>query len=256
MTEVSIRSSPLQKIAVLGVVLALTAQLGFPQNRAPRATVMVRVDEVVGFYRRTTLGLCEEIVNFWKGAQSFERLALAEELLDHFKSTEKCRIVNYDWKAGTDDMSCVAGRAKWAFEQIIGVELGNVTPTSSEEDLRRLHYDASRLLTAYRNGILSVAGDGETSPEKLKELKDKYGGRIKPGIHRKALDSARTMHELLVQWGPIGKKAGDLIEVVGSEPDKEKEGMSFQFSTGYGGVEYQFAVSGGKIVSVKVHGLE
>lgn len=243
-------------ICAFGIVGILAAQVAFAEDETLRKTRIVVVDEVVGFFRKTTLDSCETIVNSWKGAQSFERLALAEELLDHFESTDKCRIANYEWKARTDDMSRVAGRAKWAFEQILGVKLANVTPTSSEEDLRRLHYDASRLLTAYRNGILSVAGEGETSPEKLKELKDKYGAKIKPGIGPDVRDSARAMHELLVEWPPIGKKASDLVEVVGSEGRKARSGLSFLFSTGYSGVEYRFSVASGKIMSVKVYGLD
>lgn len=256
MTRITMSAPVILRTCAVGIIAALVGQAASAGDAARRTARIVFVDEVRGFLRKTTLGSCEAVVSLWRGSQSFERLALAEELLDHFKSTEKCRIANYEWKPGTDDMSRVAGRAKWAFEQILGVRLANVTPTSVEEDLRTLHYDASRLLTAYRNGILSVAGDGATSPERLKELKDKYGGKIEPGISLKAPGYSRAMHELPLEWPPIGKCIIDLYEVVGSEGRRTDDGVSYRFDTGYGGVEYQLAVSGGKIVSVRAYGLE
>jgi hypothetical protein len=242
-------------MAVLGVVVILTAQGAFAEDESRRAARTVVVDEVVGFFRKTLVDSCEEVVSFWKEAQSFEKLALAQELLDNLESSEKCRIFRYKWTPGTDDMSRVAGRAKWALEQIIGVKLANVTPESSEEDLRRLRSDASRLLQAYRNGVLSVAGDGETSAEDLKKLKEKYAGRIKPGISLKAPEYSRAMHQLLLEWSPIGRRIADLADIIGAHGRRTEYGICYGFDTGYGGVEYQFSVAGGKIMSVRVYGL-
>lgn len=211
-------------------------------------------DEVAALYNSPTRESCVEAVERWKGALAFEKLDLLEQLLRRLEPDEPRETLNYAWREGTHDFRRLAGRVHWALGELLGVRLGPVTPMSTPEDLKTLSAEASRLVAAYRLGVVSFAR--ERKEPSTEELQRKYRGRIRPGITPTPFSSALAMRELLAEWFPIGKEIRTLAEIVGAAGNREAGEVSYLFDSGYGGVAYRFEVRDGRIESLNICCLE
>jgi hypothetical protein len=202
----------------------------------------------------------EREVTLWTRGRAYEKLALAESLLPHLKSDKKCPAGDHEWEPGTNDMSRVAGRAKWALKALLDASveqvLPDVVPSSSPEDLKALYEQAKRLVEAYRSGMIALARDYPLSPEKLADLKRRYGGGLVMGSRDDAADqSAARFDALLGDWPPIGRTLEELVSIVRADMrDVRPRGMvQYVFEGERSATVFGFAELNGVIDAVEVN---
>jgi hypothetical protein len=198
----------------------------------------------------------QNAVKDWSGSSACEKIALAEWLAEAMRSAAPvARESSQKWTPGTDPMSLRAGRAKWAFELLLGVKLpGTVQPRPSPEYLEQLRESAHLALEAYRQGIIARAAEDQVPPAEFARLKRKYRGRIPWGPW--APDSGIRpgnlgMDEFLMVWPPIGRKYEDLVSLIGVKGQPEDDGVSYTFDDAPTAYRYRFVIQEGVIRSVK-----
>jgi hypothetical protein len=158
---------------------------------------------------------------------------------------------------GANDLSVVAGRAKWGLERILGVALPDVRADSSPTELKELQREASRLLEAYRNGVIARAGEHRISPTALAELRQKYRGKITPRVGTEDdAEAMAAMDKLLSEWSPIGRKMDDLVSIVGLRGDTDADYTNgtvvYNFRYAATVMLYRFDVRDGIIRAVRI----
>ena len=213
---------------------------------------IISVDEVSMLLRTADLHVCQRLIEQWEKSLPFQKLALAEELVSLLQDRESCPVVrDSQSKDGGNDKSLVAGRAQWALEQIMNVQLEEVTLSTKTNDLVALRSKSEALVEACRKEIMSKGG--EHLPPAFVE---RYKGKIIPGVSTNALQSAVVMQEFLAKWSPLGKPIEDLAVIIGSDGEKVEDGVSYKFDTGDDGFDFRFVVKQRLITSVKVLGID
>jgi hypothetical protein len=190
-------------------------------------------------------------------ARAYEKLALADKLLEELRSKEECKTPDYTWKEGTNDLSRVAGRAKWGLEHLLGVQLPDVTPATSPQELDRLYERAELALAAYRNGIMALAADHPVSQVRLEQLRRMYKGKIDDKVAGKGDESRIAFDGFLGEWPPIGRKLEDLVSIIGPSSQPVAKGkspaesvLSYDLTGEFGTTLYSIWARDGIIVSV------
>ena len=214
---------------------------------------VITVDEVAALLRAGDIATCESLVKEWKEALPYQRAGLAEELVAHLQDKGSCPARGYQWKKGDNDRSLIAGRAKWAMEELLEVHLPDVDQSTETKDLATLQKNAQSLLDKRKADL--VANQKEHDPRR-EELAEKYKGKINPGISAGAPGSVTAIQGLLAEWPPIGRRIQDLAAIIGSQGEKIDGQVSYKFDTGYGGFDYHFSVEQGTITSVKIYGID
>ncbi len=188
-----------------------------PQPAAPT----ISSEDVVSFIKASEDGL-EEHFTRWSEVRANDKLYIVQQLLQYVAIAEKAE--------GGRELYELAGRAAQGLEEIVGVPLPDVGPESSREEVRAVYVDASRLVEAYRSGVVARAADDPVAPERLAALRKKYHGKMQfhgpdataPG------EQLGTMRALLQEWPPIGRKYEDLVSIIGARgqefpPSPEEE---------------------------------
>jgi len=214
----------------------------------------IQTDGVPSFVH-ASMAYCQEEMARWSQCRAYEKLRVAELLVPLLSSTEKCEeAAGPEWKHGGNGLSRVAGRAKWCFERLLGVELADLSQDPSPEELSKLRAQGSRLVEAYRSGIVALAADRPVPPEQLLHLRRKYRWNIVPDESKHAWDCIWAMEALLGEWPPIGRKYEDFVAIIGAEGESadqiEKGAIRYRLDTGQFGVDYFFVVRQGIIRSV------
>jgi hypothetical protein len=244
-----LKKIPLAAFAA-GLSLVITCDA---QARKPGLESLVTISQIRSFLnRRTDVTSLQNDLTKWKGAPLYQRVALLDFLVGSLSDVGHVETINYEWKQGSNDKNHVAGRAAWALEEILGAKLMDVIPTSSDDDLSRIHGDAERLVSVYREGILTLASEYEVGgpPD---ELKASYAGKI--GLSAVgAIESAVAMGQLLEEWFPVGKKLDTLEAILGFQGTRSGKQVEFRFDSGFLGIAYHFIVVDGVIISVAIHG--
>ncbi|MEI6810292.1 MAG: hypothetical protein WCN95_16355 [bacterium] len=211
--------------------------------------IIVPASKVRQLLRANDLRECQKLVDLWKRALPYQKLGLAEELVSQLKNVGSSPLRGYDIsKDGGNDMTMVAGRAKWAFEQIMDVQLADLKRSTAIDSLVALQSNAVALVDARRSDLMS-----EGSKEIKPGLAEKYKGKIIPGISEASSGNTAVMLDLLAEWQPIGKRFEDLAAIIGSRGrnTKDKDVVMYAFEDGSAGCAFQFSVKEGIITSVK-----
>jgi hypothetical protein len=200
------------------------------------------------------LDYCKERLAEWSRGRAYEKLMMAEEILPQVASTESVERAAPHQGPG-NDLSRVAGEAKWCLERLLGVTLPDVRPDSSREEIQKLHDQAAQVIEAYRNGIMAAADDRPLSAEALEALRRKYRGKVVPDVHNKAWECPAVMEALLGEWPPIGRRYEDLVYITGAKGETREwgpeGGILYQIDTGeHFAVDYWFIVRDGIIRAV------
>lgn len=201
------------------------------------------------------MALCEERLAHWSQGRAYEKLMMAEQILPQIASLEPVEGARAH-EGGGNDLSRVAGRAKWCLERLLGVSLPDVRPDSSPKELRKLRDQATALVDVYRNGVMAAAAERRLSPASLEELRRKYGGKVVPDGANDASTCPAAMEALLGEWPPVGGKYEDLVSIIGVKARKSlgspTEEVLYRLDTGlHFGVDYFFVVRDGIIWSVR-----
>lgn len=205
-------------------------------------------------FAHASIETCDKDLAHWSRGRAYEKLMMAEEILPQIASVEAVEgAAPHEGKG--NDLSRVAGRAKWCLERLLHVALPDVRPDSSDEEIQELHDQAVRLVEAYRNGIMAAAGDRPLSAAALEKLRRKYRGKIIPDGTNEARKCPAAMEALLGEWPPIGRKYEELVYITGAEgekpPSHPKDRVCYRIDTGeYFGVDYWFIVRDGIIRAV------
>lgn len=216
--------------------------------------IIIPVYEVRRLLRANDLRKCQKLVDRWKRALPYQKLDLADSLVSHLKNVDSCPLLGYDAsKDGGNNKTVVAGRAKWALEQIMDVQLEDVKRSTATNGLVVVQSNAVALVEARRRDLMT-GGSTKTKPG----LAEKYKGKIIPGTSEAALRTAVIMRDLLAEWQPIGKRFEDLAAIIGSRGTSTnvKDVVMYRFDEGLGGCAFYFSVKEGIITSVRVLGLE
>lgn len=242
-------------IAACVLSFGVMTSLGVQEDE--RAGSLITVDAVSAFLSSTTdAGSLGRELASWKTAPIYQRLSVSEYLLAFLLDGNTCETVQYRRQEGRHDLNVVAGRAGWALEELLGEKLGTIGRESTKRAREGVHSEARKKVDAYRVRIVK-SKMGSKTEESTEVLKARYEGKIKPGITgAEAAKYSGAMARLLAEWFPLGKKIGELQEIVGDPGEKDNEVVSYRFDSGLGGLEYQFKVKEGVIRSVLVIGLD
>lgn len=194
----------------------------------------------------------------WKKAPFYQLASTPEYLLgfllekmeDQYIFYPLGKTKKYCWQKGTHDLNRLGGRAAFALEKILDIQLRKITPESTKEDLENVYREAKPAVKAFLNSAINKSVGIKT--EKIEVLKARYRGKIKPGITgEKAFDYDKAMGQLLQEWPPLGRKMSDLQEIIGHPPSSTcKDYVTYSFDTGFIGVAYRFWIKEGLIRSV------
>ena len=191
----------------------------------------------------------------WVNAPLYLRVSVAEQMLPALAKVNEVDLREYRWERGTHDLTRTAGRAALAFERLTGASLTPVTPTAGAADLVANRREATTLFLLFRGTVVATAAELCPGPP-LRELREKYGGRIRPDVHgQEAIESAKLMQDLLRAWFPLGKEMKDLEELVGSRGRKDGETAAFRFDMGVHGAIFRFVIRDGVIYAVTIEGI-
>lgn len=206
---------------------------------------------------RASLEDCEKRLARWSQGRDYEKLMIAEELLPLLTSEETCEdAADHEPTRGGNDLSRVAGRAKWCLERTLGVSLPNVRADSSPQELEKLREEATKLVEAYRSEIMARAQDQRVSPAAFAELKRKYPVASVPDGSNNPWGCINAMENLLGEWPPIGRKYEDLASIIGVKAQRREDyaegAVVYRIDTGHFGIAYFFIVRDGIIRSVRL----
>jgi len=229
-----------------------------PASTPTREERLVTTNWALGFHRAGSVARCQAMLQGWSRGRAYEKLAVAEALLESMATEEDCPPTSdYEWKPGTDDLSLPAGRAKWALERLLGVKLSRtVDRDASLKDLKALRAGASRLVEAYRQGIVALAADHEVPPEHFERLRRKYRGHIVPRTVQDVQKCFWAMDDLLGEWPPIGRKYEDLAVIAGAKARQRDYGVAYEFVSDRTATEVRLTIRNGVILSVHIRELE
>lgn len=225
----------LVKIATVGVVAFLAicgCESGEESERRPSepatetpgvqpAAPTISSEDVASFIKASEDGL-EEHFTRWSEVRANDKLYIAQRLLQYVAIAEKRDGGASPAEAeSVRELYEIAGRAAQGLEQILGVSLPDVGPESSREEVGAVHAEASRLVEAYRSGVVARAADDPVPPKKLAALRKKYHGKMQFGGPDATgpWEQLGTMRALLQEWPPIGRKYEDLVAIIGARGD-------------------------------------
>ena len=217
---------------------------------------------VPGFLRLKKREKLDKKIEEWGACELYLRPAILEALAQGMSSDEKCETQGYTWEEGSHDLNQPAGRAAWAIEQLTGLKLTRVTPSSTVEEIAAVRKETGEVVKAYNAGIVAAfaAARHERS---LEELKKDYHGKIKAGINPKEWEASwKLMTKLFDEWFPLGKKLSDLEEITGATGEALPPGnwtgfgVNYRFENGYSGMSVLLKVSDGVITSVAFVGID
>ena len=246
-------------VSFLAAVLIPSAYaLGAEQDTSTDAKPTYSLDGIRGFVRDVELDGIRKAVQGWQSGPLYLKPGLVKALMEYLTSDEKCETRNYLWEKGTHDLNRASGRAAWALEGVVGIELTKIKPTSSKKELQAVRKQAENMAKGYEAGIMAAAA--EFKPGKsTDELTAAYKDKIRHGIHSKDYEkSYKLMSKLFAEWFPLGKNLSELEEIMGSS-GMRREGrvyVDYDFQTGWGGILYRLTIHDGMIVSVSILGID
>jgi hypothetical protein len=206
--------------------------------------------------RRSDMKSIEASLQKWRTAPLYQKISASEDLAGSLLSAEVTETTGYRWQEGSHDCNQIAGRAAWALEEMLGIQLSPVTPGISREQLRRVHAEARSLLEAYRRGAMSLASERDADGSHIQRLKRSYAGKIELGLTMdRAPGCSAAFNRLLQEWFPLGKKVGDLDAIIGAVGEKTGGNVYYRFDNGESGVQYEVKTRDGVIVAVRISGL-
>jgi len=203
------------------------------------------------FHTRSSVASCQREILLWMQSRVYEKLALTEGLLDSMLSSGECPSTSgYTWVPDTDDISLVAGRAKWGLERVLGVTVpGVICKSTASSEQKMIHARAVRIVEAYRNGIAARNSDDLVTPGMLAELKKRYRERM-ASLSSPTSDSDEPMIMLLDEWCPIGRPYKDLVRIVGAEAESRAGRLCYSLGSEYTGSLFYLRVRDGIIRSM------
>lgn len=194
----------------------------------------------------------EQQIAKFKYASPYQRLAVVRQLLTYIDSKDVILGVDYKPTEGKHNLQLVAGRAVWAIELFLGVELPVVESILSEADSAELTRVATACVKAYENALLDLGTSydvGSTTAEMVKQ----YRGKIQPGSRDHARQNVSLTLELFTQWFPLGRKLSELESIIGEKPQKQNGLFEYRFDDGYNATAFILTVSDdGLIINVSI----
>jgi hypothetical protein len=243
-------------LCLLIVPLACETRESPPTADSEDVRLLLRTEVAASFHLLSDVERLEVRLRRWAQGRAYEKLALAEGLLESMITDEQPGTLDkYTWKPGTNDLSTAAGRANWALEGLLRVKLPVVLGRgATQEEVERAHAMASSTVEAYRQGIIALNTEKEIPPEKLRRLRREYKDKIDAEKWEVAAESAAWMDELLGEWPPIGRKYEDLAFIIGEEPKEKlwypKGTLVYRFQGNVHGADFYLRVKDGVIVSM------
>ena len=224
---------------------------GEADNNKPKKTPLMW-NHILALSRADSEEDVEALASLCEQALAYQKLGFADAAADFITQDRPRPIPGYTWQKGRHDLESVPGRVAFVLEHIIGQELQPIGPDSTEEDLAAVRRDATRLLDAYRQGMIAVSKEYRMGPS-VDDLARKYKGKIDLTWQEDREDaSAAAMLDLFEEWMPIGRSIDELEKIVGGKGNHGLGRVSFSFSPGFGSTVFLLHLRGKTITSVEI----
>jgi len=228
--------------SVFGQVLA-------QPTTGPATSASITIGDVGILMRARTSGAIQRVKQTWDGAEPFERLALAEALVQLIDGPVEYADLPA-LKLDGLDISKQQTRAIWGIHCLLGVTIEahegeHRSPAAGEQ--KRMYL---LLIQAYRRGIEQASDKARASLDltSLERFRDDIVEGARSQSHAKA--GADAMRELLLRWPPIGANLTTFTKLTGGAGKREDDKIILNFDQGFGGIQYVFRIHGDRIVSV------